>query len=144
MELEESTFLTSDYTTKLQSSSGDGNGTPLQYSCLEIPMDGGAGWAAAHGVAKSRTRLSDFDFTFHFPLSCIGEGNGNSLQCYYLENPRDGGTWWAAIYGVVQSWTRLKQLSSSNSHQESMVLAQKWIHRPMEQDIKPRNKSMHL
>ena len=42
------------------------NGTPLQYSCLENPMDGGAWWAAVHGVAKSWTRLSDFTFTFHF------------------------------------------------------------------------------
>ena len=52
----------------LQSSAsgGEGNGTPLQYSCLENPMDGGAWWAAVHGVAKSRTRLSDFIFTFHF------------------------------------------------------------------------------
>ena len=40
--------------------------TPLQYSCLENPMDGGAWWAAVHGVAKSRTKLSDFPFTFHF------------------------------------------------------------------------------
>ena len=45
---------------------GEGNGTPLQYSCLENPMDGGAWWAAVHGVAKSRTQLSDFTFTFHF------------------------------------------------------------------------------
>ena len=45
---------------------GEGNGTPLQYSCLESPMDGGAWWAAVHGVAKSQTRLSDFTFTFHF------------------------------------------------------------------------------
>ena len=44
----------------------EGNGTPVQYSCLENPMDGGAWWAAVHGVAKSRTRLSDFTFTFHF------------------------------------------------------------------------------
>ena len=42
------------------------NGTPLQYSCLENPVDGGAWWAAVHGVAKSPTRLSDFTFTFHF------------------------------------------------------------------------------
>ena len=42
------------------------NGTPLQYSCLENSMDGGAWWAAVHGVAKSRTRLSDFTFTFPF------------------------------------------------------------------------------
>ena len=46
--------------------SGEGNGTPLQYSCLENPMGRGAWWAAVHGVAKSRTRLSDFTFTFHF------------------------------------------------------------------------------
>ena len=45
---------------------GEGNGTPLQYSCLENPMDGGAWWAAVHGVAKSRTWLTDFTFTFHF------------------------------------------------------------------------------
>ena len=45
---------------------GEDNGTPLQYPCLENPMDGGAWWAAVHGVAKSRTRLSDFPFPFHF------------------------------------------------------------------------------
>ena len=45
---------------------GEGNGTPLQYSCLENPMDGGAWWAAVHGIVKSRTRLRDFTFTFHF------------------------------------------------------------------------------
>ena len=45
---------------------GEGNGTLLQYSCLENPMDGEVWWAAVHGVAKSRTRLSGFPFTFHF------------------------------------------------------------------------------
>ena len=45
---------------------GEGNGNPLQYSCLANPMDGGAWWAAVYGVAKSQTRLSDFTFTFHF------------------------------------------------------------------------------
>ena len=48
-------------------SPGEGNGNPLQYSCLENPMDGEAWWATVHGVAKSRTRLSDFTFIdFHF------------------------------------------------------------------------------
>ena len=42
------------------------HGTPLQYSCLENPLDGGAWWAAVHGVSKGQTRLSDFTFTFHF------------------------------------------------------------------------------
>ena len=77
---------------------GEGNGTPLQYSCLENPMGGGAWSAAVHGVAKSQTRLSDF---IHFSFSCIGEGNGNPLQCSCLENPRDGGAWWAAVCGVA-------------------------------------------
>ena len=45
---------------------GEGNGTPLQYSCLENPMDGGAWYAAVHGVAEGQTRLSDFTLTFHF------------------------------------------------------------------------------
>ena len=43
----------------------EGNGTPLQNSCLENPMDGAPWWAPVHGVAKSQTRLSDFTFTFH-------------------------------------------------------------------------------
>ena len=47
-------------------SPAEGNGNPLLYSCLENPMDGGAWWTAVHGVARSRTRLSDFTFTFHF------------------------------------------------------------------------------
>ena len=53
-----------EYTTT-RDNFGEGNGTPLQYSCLENPMDG-AWWAAVHGVAKSWTGLSDFTFTFHF------------------------------------------------------------------------------
>ena len=53
-------------TCLLATSIGEGNGTPLQYSCLENPMDGGAWKAAVHGVAEGRTRLRDFTFTFHF------------------------------------------------------------------------------
>ena len=44
----------------------EGNGTPLEYSCLENPMDGGAWWAAVHGVVRGWTRLSEFTFSFHF------------------------------------------------------------------------------
>ena len=51
---------------KKKKKTGEGSGTPLQYSCLENPMDGGAYYAAIHGVAGSRTWLSDFTFTFHF------------------------------------------------------------------------------
>ena len=70
--------------------SGEGNGNPLQYSCLKNPMDRGAWQASVHGVAKNQTRLSDFTFT---SLSCIGDGNDNPLQCSCLENPRDGEAW---------------------------------------------------
>ena len=55
-----------EYLQRTASSIGEGNGTPLQYSCLENPMDGGACKAAVHGVPKSRTRLSNFTFTLHF------------------------------------------------------------------------------
>ena len=61
----DNSFLT-QYLPFLEMNFGEGDGTPLQYSCLENPMDGGAWWAAVHGVVKSRTRLSDFTFTFHF------------------------------------------------------------------------------
>ena len=52
---------------RLGRSPGEGNGNPLQYSCLENPMDRGARWSAVHGVATSWALLSDFTFTFHFP-----------------------------------------------------------------------------
>ena len=54
------------YSSRLHSFFREGSGSPLQYSCLENPMGGGAWWAAVHGVAAGRTRLSDFTSTFHF------------------------------------------------------------------------------
>ena len=54
-----------DLAAALEVGVGEGNGTPLQYSCLENPMDRGAWWAAVHGVAKSQTGISNFTFTFH-------------------------------------------------------------------------------
>ena len=69
----------------------EGDGIPLQYSCLENPMDGGAWEAPVHGVAEESDTTEQPHF--HFSLSCIGEGNGNPLQYSCLEYPRDRGAW---------------------------------------------------
>ena len=103
--------------------SGEGDGTPLQYSCLENPMDEGAWKAAVHCITESD--MIEW-LHFHFSLSCIGEGNGNPLQCSCLENPRDEGAWWAAVYGVTQSQTRLKWLSSSSSSKQHWKICFIW------------------
>ena len=79
---------------------GEGNGNPLQYSCLENSVDRGAWWAAVPRVAHSQTRLKRL--SMH---ACIGEGNGNPLQYSCLENPRDSRAWWTAIFGVAESDT---------------------------------------
>ena len=97
------------------------NSTPLRYSCLENPVDGGAWKTAVHGIAEGRTRLSNFTLTFHFH-ALEKEMATHSSSC--LENPRDGGAWWAAVYGITQSRTRLKWLSSSSS----LCLSLCWYH----------------
>ena len=94
---------------------GEGNGNPLQCSCLENPRDGGAWWTASYGVAQSRTRLKRLSSSSRgFPGGSEvkasasnagdpgsipgsgrspGEGNGNPLQYSCLENPMDRGAW---------------------------------------------------
>ena len=91
---------------------GEGNGTPLQCSCLANPMDRGAWSAVVHGVTRSRTRLSDFTFTFHFHALEKEMATHSSVLAWRI--PRDRGAWWAAVYGVTQSRTLLKRLSSSS------------------------------
>ena len=88
---------------------GEGNGTPLQHSCLENPMDGGAWWAAVHGVVKSRTRLSDFTFTFHFHALEKEMATHSSVLAWRIPGTGEPD-------GVAQGRTRLKRLSSSSSH----------------------------
>ena len=84
---------------------GEGNGTPLQYSFLEYPMDGGAWKAAVRGVTKSRIQLSSFTFTFHFHVLEKEMATHSSVLAWRIPGT---GAWWAAIYGVAQSWTQLK------------------------------------
>ena len=76
-------------------------------------MDGGAWKAAVHGVAKGRTRLSNFTFTFHFHALEKEMATHSSVLAWRIpETGEHGGLY--AVYGVAQSWTRLKQLSSSS------------------------------
>ena len=73
---------------------GEGNGNPLQCSCLENLRDGEAWWAAVYGVTQSWTQLSDLTtLTNTVVRGTDGEGNGTPLQYSCLENPMDGGAW---------------------------------------------------
>ena len=92
---------------------GEGNGTPLQYFCLENPMDRGAWWAAVHGVAKSQTQLSDLTFTFHLHVLEKEMATHSSVLAWRI--PGTGEPGGLLSIGVTQSRTRLKQLSSSSS-----------------------------
>ena len=78
-------------------------------------MDGRTWWAAVRGVAKSRTRLSDFTFTFHFHALEKEMATHSSVFAWRIPGTR--GAWWAAVYGVAQSRTRLKRLSSHSSRE---------------------------
>ena len=83
-----------------------GNGTPLQYSCLENPTDGGAWWAAVYGVSKSQTRLRDFTFTFHFHALEKELATHSSILAWRI--PGTGEPVRLPSNGVAQSRTRLK------------------------------------
>ena len=78
---------------------GEGNGTPLQYSCLENSTDGGAWWAAVNGVARSQTRLSDFTFIFRFNALEKQLATHSSVLAWKIPGM------WAAVYGVAQGRT---------------------------------------
>ena len=118
-----SIFRESDRTEQLRfhfslSCTGEGNGNPLRCSCLENPRDKGAWWASIYGVAQSRTRLSNFAFTFHFralekdiaPHSSVLPGDSQGR-----------GAWRAAVCGVAQSRTRLRRLSSSSRYSTAIM-----------------------
>ena len=97
------------YSFKINYFYGEGDGTPLQYSCLETPMDGGAWWAAVHGVAKSRTRLSDFTLTFHFHALEKAMATHSSVLAWRI--PMDREAWWATVHGVTKSQTQLSDFT---------------------------------
>ena len=89
-------------------SNGEGDGTPLQYSCLENPMDGGACWAAVHGVAKSRTQLSYFTFTFHFHALEKEMVTHSSILAWRIPETREpGGLPSMGLHRVGHDWSNL-------------------------------------
>ena len=86
----------------------EGNGTPLQYSCLENPMDGGAWWATVYGVAGSRTRLSDFTFTFHFHALEKEMATHSSVLAWRIpETGEPGGLLSMGSHRVGHDWSNL-------------------------------------
>ena len=95
--------LSRELLVKAKKEFGDGNGTPLQYSCLENPMDGGAWWAAVHGVAKSRARLSNFTFTFHFPALAEETATHSSVLAWRI--PGTGELVGCCLWGCTESDT---------------------------------------
>ena len=90
----------------------EGNGNPLQCSCLENPRDGGAWWAAVYGVTKSQTQLSDFPFTFHLHALEKEMATHSSVLAWRIPGMGEPG----GLQSMgSHSRTRLKQLSNSSS-----------------------------
>ena len=86
----------------------EGNGTPLQYSCLENPMDGGAWWAAVHGLARSQTRLSDFPFTFHFHALEKEMATHSSVRAWRIPGTGEpGGLLSMGSHRIGHDWSNL-------------------------------------
>ena len=81
---------------------GEGDGIPLQYSCMGNPMDGGAWKATVHGVTKSWTRLRDCTFTFQFNALEKEMATHSIILAWRIPGT---GAWWATIYGVAESDT---------------------------------------
>ena len=104
---------------------GEGNGTPLQYPCLENPTDGGTWWAAVHGVAQSRTWLSDFTFTFHFHALEKEMATHSSVLAWRIAGMgKPGGLPSMGSHRVGHDWSDLAYLSLYYYHQSCLEQSQ--------------------
>ena len=94
---------------------GEGNGTPLQYSCLENPMDRGAWQSAVHGVSKSRTQLSDFTFSFHFHVLEKEMATHSSVLAWRIPGTGEpGGLPFMGLHRLGHDWS---DLAAAATHQ---------------------------
>ena len=101
---------------------GEGNGTPFQYSCLENPMDGGAWWAAVHGVAKSQIRLSDLTFTFHFHALEKEMATHSSVLAWRIPGTGEpGGLPSMGLHRVGHDWSNLAAAAAAPAKISSCV-----------------------
>ena len=92
----------------------EGNGNPLQYSCLENPMGGGAWWAAVHVVAKSQTRLSDFTFTFHVHVLEKEMATHSSVLAWRIPGTGEpGGLPSMGMHRVRHDWSNLAVVAAA-------------------------------
>ena len=106
----------------------EGNGTPLQYSCLEDPMDRGAWWAAVHGVAKSQTWLSDFTFTFHFHALEKEMATHSSVLAWRVpEMGEPGGLPSMGSHRVGHDWSNLVAVAAAASKYVLIIYSAKKI-----------------
>jgi len=101
----------------------EGNGTPLQYSCLENPMDRGAWWAAVHGVANSWTRLSDFTFTVHFHALEKEMATQSSVLAWRLPGAGEpGGLLSVGLHRIRHNWSDLAAAYTVSCHLQILTI----------------------
>ena len=111
---------------------GEGNGTPLQYSCLANPMDRGAPRAAVHGFARSRTGLSDFTFTLHFHALEKAMATHFSVLAWRIPGTGEpGGLPSLGLHRVGHNWSDLAAAAAGSSG-DGILLARilEWVEMP--------------
>ena len=116
-----------------------GDGSPLQYSCLENPMEGGAWWAAVHGVAKGWTQLSNFTFASHFHALNKEMATHSSVLAWRISGMGEpGGLLSLGSHRVGHNWSDLAAAAAADFpvHHQLLELAQTHVHR-VGDDIKP-------
>ena len=102
--------------------SGEGNGNPLQYSCLENPMDRGAWWATVHRVTKSRTQLNDFTFTFHSQASEKEMAIHSSILAWRIPRTEEPGGPSMGSHRVGRDWSNLAAAAGTKKALRDKIL----------------------